>query len=75
MNIIIDFMHHIYMPVDLVLAISHNRLVRKRDLNKRANEEKKVKHKNTGNTIHYDVSEGVIEKKKQQTCLEIFKIW
>jgi hypothetical protein len=75
MNIIIDFMYRIYMPVDLVLAISHSRLMRQRDLNKRAIEEKKVKHKIADNTIHYEVSEGIFEKKKQQTCLEIFRVW
>jgi hypothetical protein len=74
------------MPVDMVLAISHNRMTRDRQrvvLESKNNSETikniagSIADNITGNIL-YDkrVSKDlVIEKNKQQSCLEMFRVW
>jgi hypothetical protein len=70
-------MYHIYMPVDMVLAISHSRMTRERERNRLERLKKSEcvldnvvysKHTDTGNDIN-------IEKVKYQSCLEMFRLW
>jgi hypothetical protein len=66
------------MPVDMVLAISHNRMTRERQrvvLESKTNSET---IKNIADNILYDKrvnKDLVIEKNKQQSCLEMFRVW
>ena len=74
------------MPVDMVLAISHNRMTRDRHrigLESKTNSEtiKNIADNIAGNiagNILYDKrvnKDLVIEKNKQQSCLEMFRVW
>jgi hypothetical protein len=75
------------MPVDLVLAISHNRLVREREW-KRQEIEKQHKqqqqqqqhqqeqiNKKLIGIGYYDTISKDTDKNKDKICLELFKIW
>jgi hypothetical protein len=70
------------MPVDMVLAISHNRMTRERQrvvLESKTNSEtiKNIADNIAGNIL-YDKrvnKDLVIEKNKQQSCLEMFRVW
>jgi len=74
------------MPVDMVLAISHNRMTRDRQrfVLESKNDSETIKNiagsiaDNIAGNILYDkrVSKDlVIEKNKQQSCLEMFRLW
>jgi len=70
---IINHMYRIYMPVDLVIAITHNKMRRrnaererereqKAEIVKRENRESREKINNSGNV-------------KLHKCLDIFRLW
>lgn len=67
-------MYRIYMPVDMVLAISHNRMRRERCRDR-------LERKNNSETIKNIVDNVVYDKHvnndltKQQSCLEMFRVW
>ena len=75
-------MYRIYMPVDMVLAISHNRMTRERE-RERERERRRVRleSKNNSETIKNIVDNVVYDKHvnndlaKQQSCLEMFRLW
>jgi len=68
-------MYHIYMPVDLVLAISHNRLVREREWQRQ--ERQRQINKDSTRIGYYDNNSKDTDKDKDKnkTCLEIFRVW
>jgi hypothetical protein len=64
------------MPVDLVLAISHNRLVRQREWQRRRQINKDSIGIGYYDAISKDNHKTIDkDKDKDKTCLEIFKIW
>lgn len=62
------------MPVDLVLAISYNRLVREREWQRR-----RQINKDSIGIGYYDAiskdNDKTIDKDKDKICLEIFRVW
>jgi hypothetical protein len=71
-------MYRIYMPVDLVLAISHNRLVRERELKRQKQPQKQMQTNKESNGVMFcdnNSKDNDTNKNKDKTCLEIFRIW
>jgi len=72
------FVYHIYMPVDLVLAISHNRMIMKEHERNRL---KRIKNESTRHIVDnlvYDKHSNTdlnVEKNKQKPCLEMFMLF
>ena len=72
------FVYHIYMPVDLVLAISHNRMIMKEHERNRL---KRIKNESTRHIVDnlvYDKHSNTdlnVENNKQKSCLEMFMLF
>jgi len=71
------FVYHIYMPVDLVLAISHNRVMM---IERERNRLKRLKNESTQGIVDnlvYDKHSNTdlnVEKNKEKSCLEMFML-
>jgi hypothetical protein len=70
------------MPVDLVLAISHNRVVREREWRQKEQEKRQQKkerqeeiNKKLIEIGYYNNISKDNDKNKDKICLELFKIW
>lgn len=73
-------MYRIYMPVDMVLAISHNRMMRERERNRLEHLKKNESTQRIVDNLVYDKHTNTntdlnVEKNKQQSCLEMFRLW
>ena len=71
-------MYRIYMPVDMVLAISHSRMKRDRNRSRLESKVNSETRKNMVDDLVYDKhvsNDSVIEKNKEQSCLEMFRLW
>ena len=66
-------MYRIYMPVDLVIAITHDKMRRRRRNAEREREQKAeiVKRENRESREKIDNSDNV----KLHKCLDIFRLW
>lgn len=58
-------MYRIYMPVDLVLAISHKRL----------HCDRREKHNCSVDVVKVNDANSVNDVNKNKSCLDIFRIW